>query len=165
MKIEKEKPPFDFEEFKNQAIADMKAGKSLMGKDGIFTPLMKEFLEAALEGEISSHMATCVEDPENQNRRNGKTAKTIQSPMGAFELETPRDREGSFEPQIVKKRQTVLNASLDNKILGLYGLGMSYQDIASHLKEMYDFDVSPGTISAVTDNLLCGAPHNKFYVE
>ena len=58
--------------------------------------------------------------------------------MSFFELETPRDREGSFEPQIVKKRQTVLNISLDNKILGLYGLGMSYQDIASHLKEMYD---------------------------
>lgn len=154
MKIEREKPSFDFEEFKNQAIADMKAGKSLVGKDGIFTPLMKEFLEAALEGEMHSHMATCLEESDNQNRRNGKTAKTIQSPMGAFELETPRDREGSFEPQIVKKRQTVLNASLDNKILGLYGLGMSYQDIASHLKEMYDFDVSAGTISAVTDKLL-----------
>lgn len=154
MKIEKENLSFDFEEFKNQAIADMKAGKSLVGKDGIFTPLMKEFLEAALEGEMNSHMATCLEDSENHNRRNGKSNKTIQSPMGAFELETPRDREGSFEPQIVKKRQTVLNASLDNKILGLYGLGMSYQDIASHLKEMYDFDVSPGTISAVTDKLL-----------
>lgn len=154
MPIEKEEPSFDFEEFKNKAIADMKAGKALVGKDGIFTPLMKQFLEAALEGEITSHMATCLEDPENQNRRNGKNLKTLKSPMGAFELETPRDREGSFEPQIVKKRQTVLNASLDNKILGLYGLGMSYQDISSHLKEMYDFDISPGTISAVTDKLV-----------
>lgn len=154
MQTEREKLSFDFEEFKNKAIADMKAGKSLVGKDGVFTPLMKEFLEAALEGEIASHMASCLEEPENQNRRNGKNSKTVQSPMGAFELETPRDREGSFDPQIVKKRQTVLNASLDNKILGLYGLGMSYQDIASHLKEMYDFDVSPGTISAVTDKLL-----------
>jgi transposase-like protein len=154
MPIEKEELSFDFEEFKNKAIADMKAGKALVGKDGIFTPLMKQFLEAALEGEIISHMANCLEEPENQNRRNGKSIKSIKSPMGAFELETPRDREGSFEPQIVKKRQTVLNASLDNKILGLYGLGMSYQDIASHLKEMYDFDVSPGTISAVTDKLV-----------
>ncbi len=154
MSIEKEEHTFDFEEFKNKAIADMKAGKALVGKDGIFTPLMKQFLEAALEGEITSHMANCLEEPENQNRRNGKSIKSIKSPMGAFDLETPRDREGSFEPQIVKKRQTVLNASLDNKILGLYGLGMSYQDIASHLKEMYDFDVSPGTISAVTDKLI-----------
>lgn len=154
MQIEEEKSKFNFEEFKNQAIADMKAGKSLVGKDGIFTPLMKEFLEAALEGEMDSHMASCLEESENQNRRNGKSSKVVQSPMGAFELETPRDRDASFEPQIVKKRQTVLNASLDNKILGLYGLGMSYQDIASHLKEMYDFDVSAGTINAVTDKLL-----------
>lgn len=154
MKIKKEEPGFNFEEFKNKAIADMKAGKALVGRDGVFTPLMKEFLEAALEGEMVSHMATCLEEVENQNRRNGKSSKIVQSPMGAFELETPRDREGSFDPQIVKKRQTVLNASLDNKILGLYGLGMSYQDIASHLKEMYDFEVSAGTISAVTDKLL-----------
>jgi transposase-like protein len=149
-----EKSEFNFEEFKNKAIADMKAGKALVGKDGVFTPLMKEFLEAALEGEIDSHMAACHEESEIQNRRNGKSSKTVQSPMGSFELETPRDRDGSFDPQIVKKRQTVLNASLDNKILGLYGLGMSYQDIASHLKEMYDFDVSAGTINAVTDKLL-----------
>lgn len=123
MKIEKEKPSFDFEEFKNKAIADMKEGKALVGKDGVFTPLMKEFLEADLEGEITSHVASCLEEPVNQNRRNGKGSKMVQSPMGSFELETPRDREGSFDPQIVKKRQTVLNASLDNKILGLYGAG------------------------------------------
>jgi len=77
MPIEKEKPTFDFEEFKNKAIADMKAGEALVGKDGVFTPLMKEFLEAALEGEMTSHMATCLEEPENQNRRNGKGSKTF----------------------------------------------------------------------------------------
>ena len=154
MEVEKKDHSFNFEDFKNQAISDLKTGKSLIGKDGILTPLIKEFLEAALEGEMNAHMATCLEDPENQNRRNGKSSKTMQSPMGSFELETPRDRESSFDPQIVKKRQTVLNASLDNKILGLYALGMSYQDIASHLKEMYDFDVSPATISAVTDKLI-----------
>ena len=115
---------------------------------------MKEFLETALEGEITSHMDSCLEEPENQNRRKGKGSKTVQGSMGTFKLETPRDREGSFDPQIVKKRQTVLNASLDNKILGLYGLRMSYQDITPYLKETYDFDVSPGTISAVTDKLL-----------
>lgn len=154
MELEKKNTSFDFEDFKNQAISDLKSGKGLVGKDGILTPLIKEFLEAALEGEMTSHMASCLEEPDNQNRRNGKSSKIIQSPVGSFELETPRDRESSFDPQIVKKRQTVLNASLDNKILGLYGLGMSYQDIASHLKEMYDFDVSPGTISAVTDKVI-----------
>jgi len=154
MQTKKEEYPFDFEAFKAKAIEDMRAGKDLMGKEGVFTPLMKEFLEAALEGEMSSHMAMCLEEPENQNRRNGKNSKMVQSHMGSFELETPRDRDGSFNPQIVRKRQTVLNASLDNKTLGLYGLGMSYQDIASHLKEMYDFDVAPATISAVTDKLI-----------
>ena len=99
---------FDYEGFKNKAIADMKAGKALFGQEGIFTPLMKEFLEAALEGEINSHMANCLEDEETlvKNRRNGKNSKTVQSPLDAFELETPRDRESTFEPQIVKKRQT-----------------------------------------------------------
>ena len=110
--MEKEKVSFNYEDFKNQAISEMRTGKSLVGKEGIFTPLIKEFLEAALEGEMNSHMASCLEEPENINRRNGKNAKTVQSPVGAFELETPRDREGSFEPQIVKKRQRVLNASL-----------------------------------------------------
>lgn len=154
MLAEKDNSTFNFEAFKEQALADMKAGKPLVGKDGIFTPLMKEFLEAALEGEMNSHMASCIESPESKNRRNGLSKKTVQSPLGSFELETPRDREGSFDPQIVKKRQTVLNESLDNKILGLYGLGMSYQDITSHLKEMYDFDVSQGTLNAVTDKLI-----------
>ena len=62
----------------------MKSGKSLLGKDGILTPLMKEFLEAALEGEMDSHMASCLEDSENYNRRNGKSTKRVQSPVGAF---------------------------------------------------------------------------------
>lgn len=154
MLVKKEEIGFNFEEFKSQAIAEIKSGKGFFGKDGVFTPLIKEFLEAALEGEMNAHMEGCREERESQNRRNGRTSKTISSPMGAFELETPRDREGSFDPQIVRKRQTVLNASLDSKILGLYGLGMSYQDIASHLKEMYDFDVSAAMISAVTDKLV-----------
>ena len=77
MPIEKEALSFNFEEFKNKAIADMRAGKALVGKDGIFTPLMKQFLEAALEGKMTSHMATCLEDPENQNRWNGKNFKML----------------------------------------------------------------------------------------
>ena len=148
------KEAFKFEEYKEQALADLQAGKPLVGKGGVLTPLIKEFLETALEGEMSAHMASCIEDPEVDNRRNGVAKKAVKSPLGRFELETPRDRNGSFEPRIVKKRQTVLNESLDNKILGLYGLGMSYQDIADHLKEMYDFDVSAGTINEVTDRLL-----------
>src|SRR5437868_10432022 len=91
---------------------------------------------------------------EEVNRSNGKLRKTVKHSAGSFELETPRDSNRSFEPQLVKKRQTVLNDALDEKILGLFGLGMSYEDIQKHLSEMYDVSVSAGTISAVTDKLL-----------
>jgi putative transposase len=102
---------FDFESFRKEAIAGLKAGRPFLGKDGVATPLLKRILEASLEGEIEAHMA---ETKPEANRRNGKAGKTVKSDSGTFELETPRDRNGTFEPEIVKKRQTVLNASLDN---------------------------------------------------
>ena len=117
------------------------------------TPLIKKILEAALEGEMESHLAEC-ENQDQSNRRNGKSKKTVKTGTGSFELETPRDREGSFEPEIVKKRQTVLNESLDNKVLSLYALGMSYVAIAEHLSELYGLDVSTAKISQITDKLL-----------
>lgn len=147
-------PGFDFESFQAQIISDMKSGKPLMGKEGVLTPLIKQCLEAALEGEMASHMASCLEDCDSDNRRNGKTTKTVRGPTGSFELEVPRDRDSSFEPQIIKKRQTTLTASLDNKILALYGLGMSYQDIADHVQELYGMETSPATISTITDKLI-----------
>ena len=88
------------------------------------------------------------------NRRNGVATKTVRSGSGAFELEVPRDRNGSFEPQLIKKRQTILNEELDNKILALYGLGTSYDGIANHLQEIYGVEVSAATISSVTDKLV-----------
>lgn len=144
---------FDFSQFQAEAIEKIKSGQSLTGKDGVFTPLIKQILEAALDGEMESHLEDCKEQGQ-PNRRNGKLAKTMKTGTGSFELETPRDREGSFEPEIVKKRQTVLNESLDNKILALYGLGMGYQGIAAHLQELYGLEVSPAKISQVTDKLL-----------
>lgn len=127
---------FNYGEFKKEAIEKLKSGQSLTGRGGILTPLIKEILEASLEGEMDAHLFGCKS--ENQtNRRNGKLRKTIKTETGSFELETPRDREGSFEPEIVKKRQTVLNESLDNKILSLYALGMSYEAITEHLSDMY----------------------------
>jgi putative transposase len=100
---------------------------------------------------MESHLG---ESRANKNRRNGKSTKTVTHSAGSFELETPRDREGSFEPEIVKKRQTVLNDALDEKVLGLFGLGMSYDDIHKHLAEMYSVDISSTKISAVTDKLI-----------
>lgn len=144
---------FDFSQFKTEAINKLKSGEDLTGKDGILTPLIKEILEAALEGEMEAHLAECKAQGQF-NRRNGNLKKTMKTGTGVFELETPRDRESSFEPELVKKRQTVLNESLDNKILSLYAIGMSYDAIVEHLSEMYGLEISPAKISLITDKLL-----------
>lgn len=146
-----ESEDFDFEAFRKEVIAGLKAGRPFLGKDGTLTPLLKRLIEASLEGEIEAHVADTKPEA---NRRNGKTCKVVKSESGTFELETPRDRNGTFEPEIVKKRQTILNSALDNKILSLYSTGMSYSDIRAHLAEIYDTDISEATISAVTDKLL-----------
>lgn len=144
---------FDFNQFKKEAIENIKSGQDLTGKDGILTPLIKEMIEAALEGEMDSHLSECKNNNES-NRRNGKLKKTMRTGTGSFELCTPRDRESSFEPELIKKRQTVLNESLDNKILSLYAAGMSYTTITEHLKDMYGLDVSAAKISLISDKLL-----------
>ena len=144
---------FNYNEFKAEAIEKIKSEQPLTGKGGILTPLLKELLESALEGELEAHL---LENREAgiSNRRNGKSSKQVQTNSDSFELLTPRDREGSFEPEIVKKRQTVLNESLDNKVLALYALGMSYEAISEHLAEMYGLEVSSAKISLITDKLL-----------
>jgi putative transposase len=144
---------FNFSEFQKEAIDKLKSGQSLTGKDGILTPLIKEILEAALDGEMDSHLLDC-KTQDQANRRNGKLKKTMKTGTGSFELETPRDREGSFEPELVKKRQTVLNESLDNKVLSLYAAGMSYAAITEHLADMYGLDISAAKISLITDKLM-----------
>lgn len=145
--------PFNFQEFEQTAIQRLRNGEPLTGEGGILTPLIKQIIEASLEGEMDAHMEDCAIAGKS-NRRNGKTAKTVKTGSGSFDLETPRDRDGSFEPQLVKKRQTVLNASLDNKVLDLFAIGMSYQDIQSHLSEMYGVALSPSSMSKITDKLL-----------
>jgi len=143
---------FDYEEVKNKALAQLKAGKPLLGKGGALGPLFKSFLEAALEAELEDHFQ---ENKEEQiNRRNGHGTKLLRTSEGTMELTTPRDRSGSFEPEIVKKRQTILADSLEDKILGLYGLGMSLRDISAHIKEMYDSDISHTVLSEITDRII-----------
>ncbi|MGC8659615.1 MAG: IS256 family transposase [Desulfomonilaceae bacterium] len=137
---------FDFQ----QALQDIQSGKPLLGKEGFLTPLIKRLTEAALEAELDSHLGREIA----ANRRNGKGTKTIKSLNGNFELRTPRDREGTFSPQLVKKHQTTLNDEIERKIIALYGLGMSYKDISSHIEEMYGIEVSSGTLSAVTDKII-----------
>ncbi len=134
----------------NQAVEDLRAGKPMNGKDGFLTPLIKQLTEAALKTEQEQHIA----DDEQPNRKNGYTSKTVKSASGSFELDTPRDRSGTFDPQFIKKNQTHLTDDLERKIIALYAHGNSYQSIREHLKDFYDIDFSNGTLNAVTDKLL-----------
>lgn len=137
---------FDF----NDAVKKLQAGKNLNGKDGVLTSLIKQLTEAALQAEIEQHL----DNDQAPNRKNGSSTKTIKSAVGNFELNTPRDRSGSFEPQLVKKNQTTLTDEMDEKILSMFSMGMSYSDIRKHIEEMYGVSVATGTISAVTDKLI-----------
>lgn len=89
-----------------------------------------------------------------KNRRNGHSTKNLSSPLGGFEIFSPRDRNATFTPQIVEKRKHKITSDIDAQILALYGRGMSYSDIQSHLSQMYGIDVSDGTISAITDRII-----------
>lgn len=144
---------FDYSRFQTNALAQIKNGQPLLGEQGVLTPLIKQLIELSLEGEMEHYFTICKENGLS-NGRNGKTAKTLQTVHGPIELETPRDRDGSFEPELVKKRQTILNESLDDKVLALFGLGMSYQDIRNHLMEIYGTDISHGMLSRITDKLM-----------
>ncbi|MBU2884862.1 IS256 family transposase [Gilvimarinus agarilyticus] len=139
-------------ELQSKALAQFTTGKSLFGKDGAFAPILKQFLEAALESEMEEHLDS--EERLQGNKRNGKGKKTIKSSTGTFEIETPQDRQSNFEPQIIKKRETVLADNLQDKIIGLYGLGMSLRDISNHIKEMYDTDISHTVLSQITDRII-----------
>lgn len=143
---------FDFEAFAKQAGEQLRAGKSLSGPDGVFTPLLKKIIEASLEGELDDHLQETRKSA--KNRRNGHAQKNIQSSFGGFEIFSPRDRNATFEPQTVSKRKRVISEDIDKKIIGLYGLGLSYADIQQHLKEIYDFEISDGTITAITDRII-----------
>jgi len=140
------KNEFNFE----QALQDLQSGKALTGKDGILSPLIKQLTEAALNAELENHLEN---DPQ-PNRKNGRMSKTIKHSSGSFELDTPRDRNGTFEPQLIKKSQTTLTDEIDRKILSMFSLGMSYRDINQHVEEMYGINVSAGTINSVTEKLI-----------
>jgi len=142
----------NWEEFSKKAAEQLRQGKPLTGDDGIFSPLIKQVVEAALEGEMDQHLEESRKT--QKNRRNGHTRKNLKSSIGGFEIFTPRDRDASFEPKTIEKRQTMLPKDLEDKILGLYGLGMSYNDIQSHLMEMYGVSVSDGVINSITDRII-----------
>lgn len=147
-----EKKKFDFEAFSKKAAEDLRSGKPMVGQDGVFTPLLKMLIEGALNGEMDAHLSE-TRIPK-KNRRNGHTLKTIQSPLRGFEVFAPRDRNSTFEPQIVEKRRHSISSDIDNQIIALYGRGMSYSDIQGHMMDMYGLAISDATLTAITDRII-----------
>jgi putative transposase len=130
--------------------------EQITGPGGLLTQLAGRVIETALGAELTEHLGY----PPGRapvggagNHRNGATKKTVQTELGAVDIKTPRDRAGTFEPQLVAKRQTRL-AGLDDKILGLYAGGMSVRDIEVHLTDLYGVEIKRDTISRVTDAVL-----------
>lgn len=142
----------DYGLMKQKALEQLRSGKPLLGKDGAFAPLLKSFLDAALDAEMESHLDE--DERVTGNRRNGKTSKDVRTSAGTISVETPRDRSSGFEPEIIRKRETILAESLEGKIIGMYGLGLSLRDISRHIKDMYDTDISHATLSAITDKII-----------
>lgn len=148
---DKNKPTdsFDWKAFEAEALKRLANGEELGGVDGILTPLIKRLLEVSLDGEMQVHV-----NQNRPNRRNGKTGKQVKTSHGPLDVEVPRDRDGTFNSELLPKRRTTLGDGLDNKILALYGLGMSYSDIRAHLAEMYGLNVSEATLSTITDKVM-----------
>ena len=130
--------------------AQLKAGKGIGGKDGALTPLIKQLTEMALQAELETHLSQDLE----RNRKNGTSSKTMKSANGTFELDTPRDRNGSFEPELVKRNQTHMSDELESKMLSLFALGNSYAQIADHIEDIYGVHFSKPAITAITDKLI-----------
>lgn len=144
----------DIKPLKEKALKQFLSGESLTGKNGAFAPMLKEFLEEALEAEMSAHLADTEKGFEAGNKRNGKGRKTVKSSNGDVTISTPQDRDSNFEPEIIEKRQRILADSLEKKIIGMYGLGNSLRDISSHIEEMYDSKISTHVLSEITDRII-----------
>jgi len=142
------------ETLKEKALRQFKTGEPLFGRDGAFAPLLKEFLEDALEAEMEGHLANDESGRESGNKRNGKGRKTVKSSQGEVEIETPQDRHSSFQPQVIEKRQRILADNLEKQIIAMYGLGNSLRDIQEHISEMYDTDISTHILSEITDRVI-----------
>ena len=140
----------------DRLLADYKKPEDLIGENGLLKQLTKRLVERALEAEMAEHLGHGKNEPvanPRGNTRNGKSKKTLKGEFGELPIDIPRDRDGSFEPQIVPKHQTRWTG-FDDKILSLYARGMTVREIQAHLEEMYGAEVSPTLISTVTDAVM-----------
>src|SRR6201988_2070891 len=143
-------------ELLDQLLANYEKPEDLTGDDGLFKQLKKALIERALGAELTEHLGYEKGDPAGRgsgNSRNGVSAKTVLTEDGEVQIEVPRDRAGSFEPQLIGKGQTRFDG-FDDKILSLYARGMTVREIQGHLAELYGTEVSPDLISRVTDAVL-----------
>lgn len=127
------------------------------GVQELFKEMVGSVLENGLEGELDEELGYSKYDYHNKgtdNSRNGHTEKTLKSSMGEIELTVPRDRNGEFDPQLVKKYQTSLSQDIEEKIISMYAKGMTTGDIEKHMRDIYGLSVSDSTISRVTDKIL-----------
>jgi len=137
-------------------LKNYKKPADLIGENGLLKQLTKQLLERAMAAEMTEHVGYDKHDAAGNNSgnsRNGKSAKTIKGTFGELALETPRDRNGTFEPQIIEKHQTRFTG-FDANILSLYSRGLSTREIQQHLEEIYHVEISPGLISSVTDEVI-----------
>lgn len=139
---------FDYKAFEQEAIRKLKSGKDFIGPDGVFTEMIGRILQAALDGEMDEHLSG-----DEPNRRNGHTSKQVKTSMGSVELNPPRDRAGSFEPELIPKWKRAIDPQIEKQILTLYGMGNSYADISNYVQEMYGVKYSTSLISKVTGNV------------
>jgi len=139
-------------ELAKKAAQQLRSGQSLFGKDGALAPMLEKILNAALEGEMDAHLTE--ESRESGNRRNGKMSKQLQTPYGEVTVETPRDRDGTFRPETVKKRETILAEGMADQIINMYAFGTSTREISSYFEKEFNTKLSAETISAITDRVI-----------
>lgn len=140
----------------DELLLNYKKPEDIIGENGLLKQLTKALLERALSAELTEHVGYDKHDPagyNSGNSRNGNSKKKLKGEFGEIELETPRDRNGSFEPAIVSKGQTRFTG-FDDKIISMYSRGMTTREIEGHLKEMYGVEVSPTLISNVTEAVM-----------
>lgn len=145
---------FDFQRFKEEAMQGLYDGKKMGGTEGVFAPILKHLLESMLEGELNNHLEESKAAGES-NRKNGRTKKTVRSlQSGHLEIESNRDRQGTFEPKILPKRQLIITEELEDKVIAMYARGMSTRNISEYVKEMYAMEISATEISHITDKII-----------
>lgn len=142
------------QEFIDSLLEGCSSEEDLFGPEGVFTKLKGAVMERLLEAEISEHLGHEKQGRRRSgNSRNGHSPKTVQTETGPVEIQVPRDREGTFEPKLVKKHQRRLEG-FDEKVIALYARGMTQRDIQQHLRELYGTDVSPDLISRATEGVM-----------